>query len=484
MEAIKVEIISPKIEIIWIDIKGGNSMNSKYYETTKALLELLGGSENINSAAHCATRLRLVLKDESIVNQSEIEKLEVVKGVFSQGGQFQVIIGQGTVNSVYKELTALAGIQEMSTADVKQAGIENQKMNPFQKIARVLSNIFVPIIPAIVAAGLLMGLLGASTKFGFDGMTDTWWFMMLDMFSSAAFIFLPMLVAISAAKQFGGNQYLAAVIGAIMIHPNLQNAWTAGEGYQTLEVLGFIDMPLLGYQGTVLPILAVVYIMSFVEKTTRKIVPNLLDILLTPLITVLVTGFLALAVVGPFTNMIGQGISTFLAFALGNFGIFAGALFGGTYSSIVITGIHHSFHAIELGLISDTGVNSLLPIWSMANVAQGGAALAVYFKSRNAKTKSIALPSAISCFFGITEAAIFGVNLKYGRPFIGAAVGGAVGGAYAVLTNVGMTAVGVTGIPAITIATPDSMMNFIIGTALAIVVAFVTTFALGIKEEN
>ena len=456
----------------------------QYHATAQSILEYIGGAENITSAAHCATRLRLVLKDDQKANQAEIEKLELVKGVFLQGGQFQVIIGQGIVNHVYKEFTELAGIEEMSTAEVKKAGIESQKMNPFQRIARVLSNIFVPIIPAIVAAGLLMGLLGAATRFGGADMTTTWWFMMLDMFSSAAFIFLPMLVAMSAAKQFGANPYLATVVGAIMIHPNLQNAWTAGEGFQTVEVLGFIDMPLLGYQGTVLPILAVVYIMSFIEKYTRKIVPNLLDILLTPLITVLLTGFLALAVVGPFTNMIGQGISTFLSYALDNFGIFAGLLFGGTYSSIVMTGIHHSFHAIELGLISDTGINSLLPIWSMANVAQGGAALAVYFKTRNPKTKSVALPSAISAFFGITEAAIFGVNLRYGRPFIGAAIGGAVGGAYAVFSNVGMTALGVTGIPAIAITTPESMINFLIGTALTVVVAFIATFILGIKEEN
>ena len=458
-------------------------MSQQYKQVASEILELIGGAENINSAAHCATRLRLVLKDDSKANQAEIEKIELVKGVFLQGGQFQVIIGQGIVNHVYKELAALAGIEEMSTAEVKAEGIKAQNLNIFQRLARILSNIFVPIIPAIVAAGLLMGLLGASTKFGGADMATTWWFTMLDMFSSAAFIFLPILVAISAAQQFKTNTYLAAVIGAIMIHPNLQNAWTAGEGYQTMEVLGFIDMPLLGYQGTVLPILVIVFLMSYIEKYTRKIVPNLLDVLLTPLITVLLTGFLALAVVGPFTNMIGSGISTFLAYALENFGIVAGALFGGTYSSIVITGIHHSFHAIELGLIADTGINSLLPIWSMANVAQGGAALAVYFLTKNTKTKSIALPSAISSFFGITEAAIFGVNLKFGRPFIGAAIGGAVGGVYAVLTNVGMTAVGVTGIPAVTITTPDTMLNFMIASILTVVVAFVATFILGIKED-
>ena len=454
---------------------------TNYKEIAQAILEALGGKENINSAAHCATRLRLVLKDETKVNQAEIENMDLVKGVFSTGGQFQIIIGQGTVNRVYAELADLAGIQEMSTADVKDAAME--KLNPFQRFCRMLSNIFVPIIPAIVAAGLLMGILGVVDKVGLGHLTDTWWFMLLDMFSSAAVNFLPILIAISAAKQFKCNPYLAATIGGIMIHPALQNAWTQGSGYETVNVMGIVDMPLLGYQGTVLPILIVIFVMSYIEKYTRKFVPKMLDILLTPLITVLLTGFLALVVIGPIANVVGTGISTFFTYALNNFGIFAGLLLGGSYSSIVITGIHHSFHAVELELIGNTGFNALLPIWAMANVAQGGAAFAVYFLAKNAKTKAIALPSAVSCLFGVTEAAIFGVNMKYGRPFIGAAIGGALGGAYVVLTHVVFTAVGVTGLPALAIAAPGTTLNYLIAMGIALVGAFVATWILGIKED-
>lgn len=453
-----------------------------YTEVAQTILNAIGGKDNVNSAAHCATRLRLVLKDETKVNKAEIEKLELVKGVFSTGGQFQVIIGQGIVNRVYEELTALAGITEMSTADVKDAAME--KLNPLQRFARMLSNIFVPIIPAIVAAGLLMGMLGIVDKVGLGHLKESWWFMLLDMFSSAAFNFLPILIAISAAKQFKCNPYLAATIGGIMIHPALQNAWTQGTGYETVSVFGLIDMPLLGYQGTVLPILIVIFVMSYVEKYTRKVVPKILDILLTPLITVLVTGFLALVVIGPLANMIGSGISTFFTYALDNFGIFAGLLLGGSYSSVVITGIHHSFHAVELELIGNTGFNSLLPIWAMSNVAQGGAAFAVYFLSKNTKTKAIALPSAVSCLFGVTEAAIFGVNMKYGRPFIGAAIGGALGGAYVVFSKVLFTAVGVTGLPALAITAPGTMLNYLIAMGIAVGGAFVATMVLGIKEEN
>lgn len=453
-----------------------------YQETANMILEFIGGNENVISAAHCTTRLRLVLKDESIIKKSEIEKLPLVKGIFLNGGQTQIILGQGVVNKVYLEFAKLANIKEMSTADVKAAAKE--KLNPVQKIARTLSDIFVPIIPAIVASGLLMGLLGAASKFGLDEYSSSWWWLMLDWFSSTAFIFLPILVAISAAKVFGANTYLAATVGGIMIHPSLQNAWTQGGGYETLKVFGIIDMPLLGYQGTVLPILIVIFVMAFVEKNVRKVVPEILDILLTPLLTVLITGFLALAVIGPVANFIGLGISTFLSFSLSKFGILAGALFGGVYSSIVITGIHHSFHALELGLIADTGFNTLLPIWSMANFAQGGATLAVYFMTKNVKMKSIALPAAISSFVGVTEASIFGVNLKYGKPFIGAAIGGATAGAYVVFTKVAMTAVGVTGLPGVSIVTPSTMINYIVGLVIALVVAFVVTYALGIKEEE
>ncbi|MFR2743639.1 MAG: PTS transporter subunit EIIC [Clostridium saudiense] len=294
--------------------------SNKYYDAAQDILKYIGGSENIASAAHCATRLRMVLKDQSLANKEELEKLDIVKGAFINGGQFQVIIGQGTVNKVYAELIKICGITEMSTQDVKDSGAE--KLNPLQKLAKLLSDIFVPIIPAIVASGLLMGIMGLCSKFGISA-EGTWWWILLDMFSSAAFNFLPILVAISAAKVFKCNTYLAATVAGIMIHPALMNAWEQQSGAvaQTMSVFGIIDMPLKGYQGTVLPILFVIFLMSIIERNVRKIVPNMLDILLTPLITVILSGFLALVVVGPFANWIGDGISIFLQYALNNFGI-------------------------------------------------------------------------------------------------------------------------------------------------------------------
>ncbi|EOD01118.1 sucrose-specific PTS transporter subunit IIBC [Caldisalinibacter kiritimatiensis] len=453
-----------------------------YSKVAKEILELVGGEKNIETVAHCATRLRFVLKDESKANKKAVEKLNEVKGVFSNSGQFQIIIGQGAVNKVYKELATIANIKESSTSEAKKMAMKN--MNPLQRFARMLSNIFVPIIPAIVASGLLMGTLGMCTTFGWlEG--DSGLFTLLNMFSNAAFIFLPILIAFSAAKEFGANPYLAAALGGILIHPALQNAWTLGGGIEkTITVFG-MEVGMVGYQGTVLPILFAVWIMGYVERSIRKVVPNILDIIVTPFLTLMITGFISLLVIGPFGRLLGDGISVGLNVIYESAGAFAGLLFGGLYSSIVITGIHHSFHAIEAGLLAnpEIGRNFLLPIWSMANVAQGGAAFAVFFKTKNKKLKSIALPAGTSCLLGITEAAIFGVNLRLVRPFIAAAIGGALGGAYMVLMNVAMTAVGVTGIPGTAIVESASMINYLIGLVIAFGGAFIATYILGFKDE-
>lgn len=453
-----------------------------YSKVAKRILELVGGEGNVESATHCATRLRLVVKDEKKVDKKALDKMSEVKGIFSSAGQFQIIIGQGAVNKVYKALIEGTQITQTDLNEAKKAAMN--KLNPFQRFARMLSNIFVPIIPAIVASGLLMGLLGMTKTFGWiDGKSGM--FMLLDMFSNAAFVFLPILIAFSAAKEFGTNPYLASALGGILIHPALQNAWTLGEGVKnTISIYGF-DVSMVGYQGTVLPILIAVWVMGHIERGLRKVVPNVLDIIVTPFLTLMVSAFVSLLVIGPIGRVIGDGISFGLQGLYNTAGALAGIVFGGLYSTIVITGMHHSFHAIEAGLLSNPaiGKNFLLPIWAMANVAQGGAAIAVYLKTRNKKLKSIAAPAALSCLLGITEAAIFGVNLRLMRPFIAAAIGGALGGGYVVLTKVAMTAVGVTGIPGIAIVQQGSMINYLIGLIIAFGGAFAATLILGFKDE-
>ncbi|CAG8999539.1 MAG: Negative regulator of SacY activity [Candidatus Celerinatantimonas neptuna] len=444
-------------------------------QTAQQILKLVGGPENIASAAHCATRLRLVLNDTDKADTKAIEELDLVKGVFTNSGQYQIIIGTGIVNDVFAAFIEAAGIAEASTADV---AIQGANKNPLQAIARTLSNIFVPIIPAIVASGLCMGVLGF-LKTNHLIATGNIWYILLDMVSSSAFIILPILIGFVAAKIFGGNPILGATLGGILTHPDLVNAWTIGHGFPTTDLFGF-KVGLVGYQGTVFPMLIATWFMCKVEKIVHKIVPNTLDIILSPFLILLITGFFSIVAIGPLGRGLGTGISMGLLYLYNHAGPVAGFIFGGTYSMIVITGIHHSFHAIELGLLGNPkiGVNFLLPIWSMANVAQGGACLAVIFKKRDKKVTALALPSALSAILGITEPAIFGVNLRYMKPFLGGLIGGAFGGAYVVWTKVGMTAVGLTGIPGLAIVRSESMMNYIIGFCIAFVVAFVASFLL------
>ncbi|HGI5917250.1 TPA: sucrose-specific PTS transporter subunit IIBC [Yersinia enterocolitica] len=451
-------------------------------ETAKALLPLLGGKDNIVSAAHCATRLRLVLADDSLVQKSAVEKVEGVKGCFSNAGQLQIIFGTGLVNKVYAGFIKVAGISESTKSEAADAAA--RKLNPFQRIARLLSNIFVPIIPAIVASGLLMGLLGMVKTYGWADANSAL-FIMLDMFSSAAFIILPILIGFTAAKEFGGNPYLGATLGGILTHPALTNAWGVAGGFHTMNFFG-MEVAMIGYQGTVFPVLLAVWFMSLLEKRLRKIIPDALDLILTPFLTVIITGFVALLFIGPAGRVLGDGISLVLSTLITHAGWLAGLLFGGLYSVIVITGIHHSFHAIEAGLLGNPniGVNFLLPIWSMANVAQGGACLAVYFKTRDAKIKAIVIPSAFSAMLGITEAAIFGINLRFIKPFLAALAGGALGGAWVVANHVNMTAVGLTGIPGIAIVQGNSIVNYLIGLVIAFGAAFIISLLLKYKTDS
>ena len=383
---------------------------------------------------------------------------------------------------MFAELSQVAGISEASKAEL--TNLAAQKLNPLQRIARLLSNIFVPIIPAIVASGLLMGLLGMVRTYGWAD-PDSAIFIMLDMFSSAAFIILPILIGFTAAREFGGNPYLGATLGGILTHPALTNAWGVAGGFKTMDFFG-LDVAMIGYQGTVFPVLLAVWFMSLLEKRLRKVIPDALDLILTPFLTVIITGFVALLFIGPAGRALGDGISFVLSTLIDQAGWLAGLLFGGTYSAIVITGIHHSFHAIEAGLLGNPkiGVNFLLPIWSMANVAQGGACLAVYFKTRDVKIKAIAVPSALSALLGITEAAIFGINLRFMKPFLAALAGGALGGAWVVANHVGMTAVGLTGIPGIAIVQANSVVSYLIGLVIAFGAAFVISFVLKYQTDS
>ena len=453
-----------------------------YRKTAQDILDHVGGSKNIASAAHCATRLRLVIADNKKVSKEALENIDGVKGVFEASGQLQIIFGTGTVNKVFAEFIDIAGITASSKAEAKEAAAEKQ--NWFMRAIKLLGDIFVPIIPAIVASGFLMGIMNSLDFMNSNGFlhinTHSSIYVFANLFSNIAYTFLQILIAFSAAKAFGANQYLGAVIGMIMIHPSLQNAYTvATEGVQQTQSVffGLFKIDMVGYQGHVIPVIIAVWILAVIEKKLHKIVPEVLDLFVTPLVSVFVTGYLTLSIVGPIfvwaENAILGAIQWMLTLPLG----IGSLIMGGLYAPTVVTGIHQMYTAIDIGQLAKYGVTYWLPLASAANVAQGAAALAVGIKSKDKKIKSLALPSSLSAFMGITEPAIFGVNLRFFKPFIAGCIGGGCGALYASLVHLGAKGTGVTGIFGILLCL-NQPLQYLIEMVIAVGVAFVISFLI------
>ncbi|EKO3493691.1 PTS sucrose transporter subunit IIBC [Vibrio fluvialis] len=468
-----------------------------YPVIAKQLLEHLGGKANIQALAHCATRLRLAVKDESQIDESAIETLDGVKGQFKVAGQYQIIFGSGIVNQVYAEMAKLTGMADMSTNDVASAGA--QKQNIVQRAVKGLSDIFVPIIPAIVAGGLLMGLFNVLTAKGLfidgqslidanPGLADL--ASMINTFANAPFVYLPVLLAFSASRKFGGNPFLGAALGMLMVHPDLLNGWGFGSAtvagtVPTWNILG-LEIQKVGYQGSVLPVLVSAFILAKVELGLRKVIPSVLDNLLTPMLAIFITGFLTFTLVGPITRDVGFMLGDGLNWLYDSAGFIGGALFGFIYAPFVITGMHHSFIAIETQLLADiatTGGTFIFPIAAMSNVAQGAAALAVGFTTKDIKLKGIAVPSGITALLGITEPAMFGVNLKLRYPFIAAITGSAIASAFITLFNVKAHALGAAGLPGIISINPEKIGYYVVGMVISFSVAFGLTLMLGMREK-
>lgn len=454
-----------------------------YKGIAKQIYENIGGTENIISAAHCATRLRLVIGDNGKCAKETLENIEGVKGVFEASGQLQIILGTGTVNKVYEEFITLAGISAASKEEVKQAAASKQ--NIFQRLIKTLGDVFVPIIPAIVASGLLMGLLEGLSKV-YPSLADSGTYTIIHLFSNAAFVFLPILIAVSAAKVFGGNIFLGAVIGMIMIHTDLLNAWAVAGAESVPKAdawFGLYEINLVGYQGHVIPVVIAVWFMSMLEKKLHKIVPEIIDLFVTPLVTVLVTGYLTLTIFGPVFSWIENGVLNGVQFLITlPLGI-GSALAGAVYAPTVVAGVHHMYNALEAGLLSSKGLNIWMPIATAANVAQGAAALALALKTKNQKLKALALPSSLSAFLGITEPVIFGVNLRYIKCFIAGCIGGAAGGLVAGMTGVGASAYGITGLFGYLITT-DYTLQYTLTIAVSVAVAFVLSWILFKDDQD
>ena len=459
-----------------------------YRKVAEQIYEKVGKKENLISAAHCATRLRLVIADNNRCDSKAVEEIEGVKGVFFASGQLQIILGTGTVNKVYDEFLQVSGLSAATKAEVKQAAAAQQ--NVFKRAIKTLGDIFVPIIPAIVASGFLMGIMEALNFMVNNGFvtldTNSSIFVFANLFSNVAYTFLPILIAYSAAKAFGGNPYLGAVIGMLMIHPNLQNAWTvATEGVHIRQSVwfGLYEIDLIGYQGHVIPVIIAVWVMCFIEKKLHKIVPEMFDLFVTPLVSVFVTGYLTYSMIGPLfvviENGIIDGIQWLIALPLGIGSFIMGAL----YAPTVVAGIHHMYTIIDVGQLAKYGVTYWLPLASAANLAQGAATLAVAVKTKNARTKSMALPSAFSAFMGITEPAIFGVNMRYFKPFICGCIGGACGALFASITQLGASGTGVTGLFGVLLCL-NTPVQYVLMMAVSIGVSFTLTWIFGYKDEE
>ena len=462
------------------------------------VIEKLGGKENINALAHCATRLRIVLKDESRIDKEAIENIDGVKGQFSVAGQYQIIFGSGTVNKVHAEMSAILGMGDMTKSDVADAGA--QKQNILQRVVKGLADIFVPIIPAIVAGGLLMGLANVfmAKDLFVEGMSliDTHPELadlaaMINTFANAPFVFLPILIAFSATRKFGGNPFLGAALGMLLVHPDLVNGWNytsvVAEGKLAYwNIFGF-NIERVGYQGSVLPVLVASWILATLEKSLRKVVPSVLDNLLTPLLALFIAGLLTFSFVGPITREAGFLLGAGLTWLYDSAGFIGGALFGALYAPIVITGMHQTFIAIETQLLADfatTGGTFIFPIAAMSNIAQGAACLAVFVLMKDVKTRGIALPSGISALLGITEPAMFGVNLRYRYPFIGAMIGAGTASAFIAFFNVKAQALGAAGLPGIISIKPSDLSMYVIGMLISFVVAFSVTIILGKRAQK
>ena len=453
-----------------------------YAKIASQVIENVGGKQNIKSVQHCATRLRLQLKNNDLRNEEAVSDIEGVKGVFLTQSQFQIIFGSGLVNLVCDEVQKQLGIAVDTSADDEK---EEKKGNALQRLVKLLSDIFVPIIPAIVAGGLLMGLNNILTAAMFHGKSviDLYrqWKRLataINLFASAPFTFLPVLIGFSATKKFGGNPYLGAAMGMIMVHPDLLSAYSIGIAQPPVwNIFGF-KIAAIGYQGTVLPVLAVAFILATIEKKLHKVTPTWLDNLTTPLISIMVTSFLTFIFVGPVLREAGNLLADGITWVYNTLGFVGGGLFGLAYAPICLTGMHHSFIAIETQLIAakaTTGGSFIFTTASMNNVAQGAAVLAVLFLTKNEKMKSICSASGVSALLGITEPAMFGVTLKLKYPFYAAIIGSAVGNAYCAATGVLAQALGAAGLPGFLSMLPKDYLNFAIGLILSMAVSAVLT---------
>ena len=448
-------------------------------DIAKKVIEALGGRENVNSVAHCATRLRVMVKDEAKINKDAIENLEKVQGAFFNSGQYQIIFGTGTVNKMYDEVVAL-GLPTSSKEDMKAEAAKQG--NWFQRAIRTFGDVFVPIIPVIVATGLFMGVRGLLTALGMTLPEDVTIYSQI--LTDTAFIILPGLVVWSTFRVFGGNPAVGIVLGMMLVSGSLPNAWAVASGGEVTAMNFFGFIPVVGLQGSVLPAFIIGVVGAKFEKALRKVVPDVLDLLVTPFVTLLVMSILGLFVIGPVFHvvenyiLIGTKAILGLPFGLGGF------LIGGVHQLIVVSGVHHIFNLLEVQLLAADHANPFNAIITAAMTAQGAATVAVGVKTKNPKLKTLAFPAALSAFLGITEPAIFGVNLRFRKPFFLSLIAGAIGGGLASILGLAGTGNGITIIPGTMLYIGNGqLLQYLLMVAVSFVLGFALTYMFGYEDE-
>lgn len=448
-------------------------------EIAKKVIEALGGRENVNSVAHCATRLRVMVKDEAKINKDAIESLEKVQGAFFNSGQYQIIFGTGTVNKMYDEVVAL-GLPTSSKEDMKAEAAKQG--NWFQRAIRTFGDVFVPIIPVIVATGLFMGVRGLLTALGMTLPEDVTTY--TQILTDTAFIILPGLVVWSTFRVFGGNPAVGIVLGMMLVSDSLPNAWAVASGGEVTAMQFFGFIPVVGLQGSVLPAFIIGVVGAKFEKAVRKVVPDVLDLLVTPFVTLLVMSILGLFIIGPVFHVVenyillGTKALLNLPFGLGGF------LIGGVHQLIVVSGVHHIFNLLEVQLLAADHANPFNAIITAAMTAQGAATVAVGVKTKNPKLKTLAFPAALSAFLGITEPAIFGVNLRFRKPFFLSLIAGAVGGGLASILGLAGTGNGITVIPGTMLYIGNGqLLQYLLMVAVSFALGFALTYMFGYEDE-
>lgn len=457
----------------------------RYEKIASEIVRLAGGRDNILGVAHCATRLRLVLEDNDKADTAAIERVDLVKGVFVAGDQLQIIFGAGLVNDVCQILAESIHMDSMSLGDLKTKA--NKRMNPLQRAVKALSDVFIEIMPGILAAALLTGLSSVLGNLEFVENNDTLYGIstLINIASGAIFGFLPLCVAYSTVKRFGGRPIMGIVMGCIMLSGSLADAYAAAQGTVDVTVLHIFGLPveLVGFQGGIIVALLIGVVTAKLDIFFEKKVPEVIRLLVSPLLTTLVSSFLLFIIIGPVGRGLASGITAALVWMTQNLGALGYAVFSGVQQLIVITGLHHVFGAIESQLLVDTGRNFLNPLMSVAIIAQGGAVLGYLAGHlKDARAKELCIPSFISVLFGITEPALFGVNLRYRYPLIGGCIGGAVGGVIVYVTNLAALGFGTTVVPGIALADPahNGYLNYVIAHVAAVVSGFLFAFLLGI----